>query len=88
VARSRIDRGMARPSALAVAACGPYPWRGCQVGCCTAESRSPPPPGLWQRWVISTGFQSSEPSLYVGNGSNTYRVLCIAAKIFECHKPI
>ena len=24
------------------------------MGCCTAESRSPPPPGLWQRWVIST----------------------------------
>src|SRR5262249_3714889 len=29
-------------------ACG-----GCQIGCCTAESRSPPPPGLWQRWVIN-----------------------------------
>src|SRR5262249_20223612 len=30
-------------------ACG-----GCQIGCCTAESRPPPPRGLWQRWVIST----------------------------------
>jgi hypothetical protein len=29
-------------------ACG-----GCQIGCCTAESRPPPPPGLWQRWVIN-----------------------------------
>jgi hypothetical protein len=28
-------------------ACG-----GCQI-CCTAESRPPPPTGLWQRWVIS-----------------------------------
>jgi hypothetical protein len=37
-----------------VQACG-----GCQTGCCTAESRPPPPTGLWQRWVISTGFQSS-----------------------------
>src|SRR6516164_9664857 len=29
-------------------ACG-----GCQIECCTAESRSPPPPGLWQRWVMT-----------------------------------
>jgi len=34
-------------------ACGPYPWRGCQIGYCTAESRPPPPTGLWQRWVIN-----------------------------------
>jgi len=27
--------------------------RGRQIGCCTAESRSPPPTGLWQRWVMS-----------------------------------
>jgi hypothetical protein len=27
--------------------------RGWQVDCCTAESRPPPPTGLWQRWVIS-----------------------------------
>ena len=25
---------------------------GCQIGCCTAESWSPPPPSLWQRWVM------------------------------------
>ena len=30
-------------------ACG-----GCQIACCTAESRSPPLAGLWQRWVINS----------------------------------
>ena len=23
-------------------------------GCCAAETRPPPPPGLWQRWVINS----------------------------------
>jgi hypothetical protein len=41
---------------------------------------------LAQLSAISSGFQSSEPSLYVGNGSNTYRILCTAAKIFECQE--
>ena len=45
-----------------------------------------PPPGLWQRWVISTGFQSSWAHLYVGNGASTYRNLCAAAKIIKCQE--
>jgi DNA-binding transcriptional LysR family regulator len=32
---ARANRGsIALPQA-----CGPYPWRGCQIGCCTAKSR-------------------------------------------------
>jgi hypothetical protein len=35
---------------------------------------------------MSTGFQSSWASLYVGSASNTYRILCTAARLVKCHK--
>src|SRR5262249_45932723 len=31
-------------------------------GCCTAESRPPPPTGFWQRWVINRKAQSEHIS--------------------------
>ena len=36
----------------------PKPAGGCQIGCCTAESRPPPPTGLWQRWVMSPRIEA------------------------------
>jgi hypothetical protein len=34
---------------------------------------------------LAMDFSPPEPSLYVGSASNTYRILCTAAKIFKCH---
>jgi hypothetical protein len=40
----------------------PKPIRLLQIGCCAAESRSPPPQGLWQRWVINWHAQGEDIS--------------------------
>jgi hypothetical protein len=60
-------------------ACG-----GCQIGCCTAESGSPPPPSLWQRWVMSPESESLTGRPYVRRAPESDGILCAAAKIIKC----
>jgi hypothetical protein len=52
------------------------------IGAISDVKAGPIAPGLKRAAIMF-----NPDSLYVGNGSNTYRILCTAAKIIECHKP-